>query len=47
MRIETLSLKVLCLNERKMREKENGRKIIFPCLFMWKSESKERGNTVK
>ena len=37
----------VCLDERKMREKEKGRKMIFSYLFMWKSERKERGNAVK
>ena len=35
------------LDERKMRGKKNGRKIIFPYLFVWKSERKERDNTAK
>ena len=30
----------LHLNERKIRRKENGTKMIFPYLFRWKSEKK-------
>ena len=38
---------LVCLDERKMRGKENGRKMIFPYLFMWKSERKEKDNAAK
>ena len=30
-----------------MRGKENEKKMIFPCLFMWKSKRKEKDNAVK
>ena len=30
-----------------MSGKEHGKKIIFPYLFMWKSERKEKDNAVK